>query len=177
MSKKVALTKYPMTVKELFDIGLPDGVPVVYMGTISSKTSGLQGIIVDGGILWSCSLCKGRRVVPPSQFEIHACKQYKRASQYICFENGRSLLEVLRACRRRPLHTLEATIQNILSALPKQKSFTCRKCEGSFPVIRVRQTGPLCNSCIESRKSLCSTISAPSAGARCAFLSFNCRVS
>ena len=86
------------------------GVPVVYMGTISSKTAGLRGIITDGGILCSYSLCKGHRVIPPSQFEIHACKQYKRAAQYICFENGKSLLEVLRACRRRPLHTLEATI-------------------------------------------------------------------
>ncbi|GMJ02950.1 hypothetical protein like AT2G36720 [Hibiscus trionum] len=166
MSKKVALTKCPMTVKELFDTGLLDGVPVVYMGTISSKTAGLRGIITDGGILCSCSLCKGRRVVPPSQFEIHACKQYKRAAQYICFENGKSLLEVLRACRRRPLHTLEATIQSIVSALPEQKSFTCRKCKGSFPVIHVGQTGMLCNSCGESKKSQCSTISAPSAGAR-----------
>ncbi|KAL4354566.1 hypothetical protein GQ457_06G009350 [Hibiscus cannabinus] len=166
MSKKVALTKCPMTVKELFDTGLLDGVPVVYMGTISSKTAGLRGIITDGGILCSCSLCKGRRVVPPSQFEIHACKQYKRAAQYICFENGKSLLEVLRACRKRPLHTLEATIQNILSALPEQKSFTCRKCKGSFPVIHVGQTGSLCSSCVESKKSQCSTISAPSAGAR-----------
>ncbi|XP_022745466.1 uncharacterized protein LOC111295904 isoform X2 [Durio zibethinus] len=166
MSKKIALNKCPMTVKELFDTGLLDGVPVVYMGTISSKTSGLRGIITDGGILCSCSLCKGRRVVPPSQFEIHACKQYKRAAQYICFENGKSLLEVLRACRRRPLHTLEATIQNILSALPEQKCFTCRRCKGSFPVIHVGQIGPLCNSCVESKKSQCSTVSAPSAGAR-----------
>ncbi|XP_007027516.2 PREDICTED: uncharacterized protein LOC18598089 isoform X1 [Theobroma cacao] len=166
MSKKIALNKCPMTVKELFDTGLLDGVPVVYMGTISSKTAGLRGIITDGGILCSCSLCKGRRVVPPSQFEIHACKQYKRAAQYICFENGKSLLEVLRACRRRPLHTLEATIQNILSALPEQKCFTCRRCKGSFPVIHVGQIGPLCNSCVESKKSQCSTMSAPSGVAR-----------
>ncbi|XVF07796.1 hypothetical protein REPUB_Repub06bG0170500 [Reevesia pubescens] len=166
MSKKIALNKCPMTVKELFDTGLLDGVPVVYMGTISSKTAGLRGIIADGGILCSCSLCKGRKVVPPSQFEIHACKQYKRAAQYICFENGKSLLEVLRACRRRPLHTIEATIQNILSALPEQKCFTCRRCKGSFPVIHVGQIGPLCNSCVVSKKSQCSTMSAPSAGAR-----------
>ncbi|XVE61612.1 hypothetical protein DITRI_Ditri06bG0054300 [Diplodiscus trichospermus] len=166
MSKKIALNKCPMTVKELFDTGLLDGVPVVYMGTISSKTAGLRGIITDGGILCSCSLCKGRRVVPPSQFEIHACKQYKRAAQYICFENGKSLLEVLRACRRRPVHALEATIQNILSASPEQKCFTCRRCKGSFSIIHVGQIGPLCNSCVESKKSQCSTMSAPSVGAR-----------
>lgn len=32
MSKKIALNKKPTTVKELFDTGLVDGVPVVYMG-------------------------------------------------------------------------------------------------------------------------------------------------
>ncbi|KAB2098220.1 hypothetical protein ES319_A01G224700v1 [Gossypium barbadense] len=166
MSKKISLNKCPMTVKELFDTGLLDGVPVVYMGTISSKTAGLRGIITDGGILCSCSLCKGRRVVPPSQFEIHACKQYKRAAQYICFENGKSLLEVLRACRRGPLHTLEATIQNIIRAVPEQKCFTCRRCKGSFPVIHVGQVGPLCNSCVELKKSQCITMSSLSVGTR-----------
>ncbi|KHG29845.1 Chromodomain-helicase-DNA-binding 4 [Gossypium arboreum] len=128
------------------------------------NTAGLRGIITDGGILCSCSLCKGRRVVPPSQFEIHACKQYKRAAQYICFENGKSLLEVLRACRRGPLHTLEATIQNIIRAVPEQKCFTCRRCKGSFPVIHVGQVGPLCNSCVELKKSQFITMSSPSVG-------------
>lgn len=32
MSKKIALNKKPTTVKELFDTGLVDGVPVIYMG-------------------------------------------------------------------------------------------------------------------------------------------------
>jgi hypothetical protein len=33
MSKKIALNKKPMTVKELFETGFLDGVTVVYMGT------------------------------------------------------------------------------------------------------------------------------------------------
>jgi hypothetical protein len=32
MSKKIALENVPMTVKELFETGLLEGVPVVYMG-------------------------------------------------------------------------------------------------------------------------------------------------
>lgn len=32
MSKKIALNKKPMTVRELFDTGLLEGVPVIYMG-------------------------------------------------------------------------------------------------------------------------------------------------
>lgn len=34
MSKKIVVNRKPMTVKELFDTGLLDGVPVVYMGGI-----------------------------------------------------------------------------------------------------------------------------------------------
>ncbi|KAJ1376395.1 Zinc finger, PHD-type [Sesbania bispinosa] len=56
MSKKIVVNRKPMTVKELFDTGLLDGVSVVYMGGI-------------------------KKVIPPSQFEIHACKQYRRAAQ------------------------------------------------------------------------------------------------
>ncbi|KAH9671017.1 PHD-type domain-containing protein [Citrus sinensis] len=152
MSKKISLNKKPMTVTELFETGLLDGVTVVYMGGI--KASGLRGIIRDGGILCSCSLCNGCRVIPPSKFEIHACKQYRRASQYICFENGKSLLEVLRACRSVPLPMLKATLQSALSSLPEEKSFACVRCKGTFPITCVGKTGPgpLCNSCVKSKK-------------------------
>ncbi|XP_071722899.1 uncharacterized protein, partial [Rutidosis leptorrhynchoides] len=150
MSKKIALNKKPTTVKELFETGLLEGVTVIYMG---NKVSGLRGTIKDGGILCSCSYCKGCRVIPPSQFEIHACKQYRRASQYICFENGKSLLDVMRACRNSPLHTLEATLQSALSSSPEEKIFFCRRCKGSFPITCVGRVGPLCNSCVDSKKS------------------------
>ncbi|GAV58912.1 PHD domain-containing protein [Cephalotus follicularis] len=151
MSKKIALNKKPTTVKELFETGLLEGVSVVYMG--GSKAYGLRGTIKDSGILCSCAYCKGCRVIPPSQFEIHACKQYRRASQYICFENGKSLLDVMRACRSSPLHTLEATLQSALSSLPEEKYFTCRRCKGSFPITCVGRVGPLCNLCVDSKKS------------------------
>ncbi|KAL5743057.1 hypothetical protein ACOSP7_029789 [Xanthoceras sorbifolium] len=155
MSKKIVLNKKPMTVTELFETGLLDGVSVVYMGGIKFQASGLRGMIKDGGILCSCSLCNGCRVIPPSKFEIHACKQYRRASQYICFENGKSLLEVLRACRSVPLPMLEATLQNALSSLPEEKSFTCVRCKGTYPITYVGKIGPgpLCNSCVKSKKS------------------------
>ncbi|KAJ8899731.1 hypothetical protein K2173_019430 [Erythroxylum novogranatense] len=153
MSKKIALENVPMTVKELFETGLLEGVPVVYMGGKKFQAVGLRGMIKDIGILCSCSLCKGRRVIPPSQFEIHAIKQYRRAGQYICFENGKSLLDVLNACRSSSLDTLEATIQSAISGLPKEKTFTCRRCKGIFPTIYVGKVGPLCNSCADSKES------------------------
>ncbi|KAF2307459.1 hypothetical protein GH714_028833 [Hevea brasiliensis] len=138
-------------IKELFETGLLEGVPVVYMG--GKKAFCLRGTIKDVGILCSCSFCNGCRVIPPSQFEIHAIKQYRRAAQYICFENGKSLLDVLNACRLSPLDSLEATIQNAISDLPKEKTFTCKRCKGTFPTIFVGKVGLLCNSCVESKES------------------------
>ncbi|KAG6735415.1 hypothetical protein POTOM_061979 [Populus tomentosa] len=127
MSKKIALDNVPMTVKELFETGLLEGVPVVYMG--------------------------GKKVIPPSQFEIHAIKQYRRAAQYICFENGKSLLDVLNTCRAAPLDSLETTIQSAISGLPVERTFTCKRCKGIFPSICVGKIGPLCNLYAESKES------------------------
>ncbi|KAK7277450.1 hypothetical protein RJT34_22463 [Clitoria ternatea] len=160
LKKVIVVNKKPMTVKELFDTGLLDGVPVVYVGCKKASTSGLRGVITNGGILCSCHLCNGRRVIPPSQFEIHACNTYKRAAEYICLENGKSLLELLRACRASPLHTLEATIQNFVSSPPGEKYFTCKSCKGCFPSSSVERVGLLCLSCVESKKSEGSSIHA-----------------
>ncbi|KAF5747855.1 hypothetical protein HS088_TW05G00584 [Tripterygium wilfordii] len=151
MSKKISVDKKPMTVKELFETGLLEGVPVIYMG--GKKAFGLRGTVKDVGILCSCSLCKGFRVIPPSQFEIHACNQYRRAAQYVCFENGKSLLDVLKACRAAPLHELEATIQSAISSSAEDRSFICIKCKGSFPPSCVGKLGPLCISCSDSKES------------------------
>ena len=79
MSKKIMLSKKPMTVKELFDTGFLEGIPVVYMGG-QKFSGGLRGVIRHGGILCSCSQCDGGRIIPPSKFEIHATKQYRRAA-------------------------------------------------------------------------------------------------
>ncbi|XP_031396784.1 uncharacterized protein LOC116207830 isoform X2 [Punica granatum] len=140
------------TVRDLFETGLLEGVTVVYMAGVN-KAPGLRGTIMDGGILCSCSNCEGRRVIPPSQFEIHACKVYRRAAQYICLENGKSLLEVLKACRRAPVNLLEATVQRIIYSLPAEKTFTCRGCKGTFPPSSFARTGHFCSSCAELRKS------------------------
>ncbi|KAJ6993282.1 hypothetical protein NC653_016415 [Populus alba x Populus x berolinensis] len=153
MSKKIALENVPMTVKELFETGLLEGVPVVYMGGKKFQAFGLRGTIKDVGILCSCAFCNGHRVIPPSQFEIHAIKQYRRAAQYICFENGKSLLDVLNACRTAPLDSLETTIQSAISGLPVERTFTCKRCKGTFPSICVGKIGPLCNLCAESKDS------------------------
>ncbi|CAI0469317.1 unnamed protein product [Linum tenue] len=162
MSKKNAPQSLPMTVKELFETGFLEGVPVVYMGgkkvcilwyNLLFEAFELRGTIKDLGILCFCSICNGVTVIPPSQFEIHAINQYRRASQYICFENGKSLLDVLNACRYSPLDSLEATIQEAISGSPVKRTFTCKRCKGTFPSACVGKIGPLCSSCTDTKAS------------------------
>ncbi|KAF8110566.1 hypothetical protein N665_0081s0001 [Sinapis alba] len=145
--------KRPDTVRELFETGILDGVSVIYTGTAQSQGFGLRGIITDGGILCSCSSCDWANVITTSQFEIHANKQYKRASQYICFENGKSLLDVLKICRSAPLHSLRAKILDAVNSASKDKCFTCKRCKGVCPVSSLGHRGLLCLSCSEVENS------------------------
>ncbi|XP_018484727.1 uncharacterized protein LOC108855414 [Raphanus sativus] len=145
--------KRPDTVRELFETGILDGVSVVYTGTAQSQGFGLRGIITDGGILCSCSSCDWSNVVTTSQFEIHANKQYKRASQYICFENGKSLLDVLKICRNAPLHSLRAKILDAVDSASKEKCFTCKRCKGVGHFSSFGHRGLLCLSCSEIENS------------------------
>ncbi|XP_024016835.1 uncharacterized protein LOC18027534 isoform X2 [Eutrema salsugineum] len=150
------IRKRPGTVRELFETGILDGVSVVYMGTVKSQAFGLRGIIKDGGILCSCSSCDWANVISTSKFEIHASKQYRRASQYICFENGKSLLDVLKICRNAPLHSLEAAILDAVDSVSKEKCFTCKRCKGVFPLSSLGRRGFLCLSCAEEESSQAS---------------------
>ncbi|CDY70414.1 BnaAnng33600D, partial [Brassica napus] len=154
----VVVRKRPDTVRELFETGILDGVSVVYTGTAQSQGFGLRGIITDGGILCSCSSCDWANVVTTSQFEIHANKQYKRASQYICFENGKSLLDVLKICRNAPLHSLRAKVLDAVDSASKEKCFTCKRCKGVCPLSSLGHRGLLCLSCSEIENSQSSPI-------------------
>ncbi|XP_060176966.1 uncharacterized protein LOC132607144 isoform X2 [Lycium barbarum] len=150
MSKKISITGIPTTVKELFGTGLLEGYPVFYSG---KKGIPLRGTIKDTGILCSCDLCKGTRVVPPSKFEIHACNSYRRASEYICLENGKSLLDVVKECRKGSLKTLEETIQSVIGPFPVKRSLICRDCKGSFVATLAGKDEQPCDSCILSLRS------------------------
>ncbi|KAL9301890.1 putative histone acetyltransferase chromatin regulator PHD family [Arabidopsis thaliana] len=166
--KSILIRSRPETVRDLFETGLLDGLSVVYMGTVKSQAFPLRGIIRDGGILCSCSSCDWANVISTSKFEIHACKQYRRASQYICFENGKSLLDVLNISRNTPLHALEATILDAVDYASKEKRFTCKRCKGPFPFSSLGHRGFLCKSCSEvetSQASLAATRTSTSAPA------------
>lgn len=150
MSKQVALANIPTTVKELFETALLEGCPVYYNG---GKGTGLRGRIRGLGILCSCGLCQGRKVIPPSLFEIHACNSYKRAAQYICLENGRSFIQILKECKTTRLSTLEATVQNAIGPLPERKLVVCQNCKEPFSTMDAETSEAVCSSCVMSNLS------------------------
>ncbi|XP_031127403.1 uncharacterized protein LOC116029493 isoform X1 [Ipomoea triloba] len=145
MSKKIVLNGKPSTVRELFETGLLEGYPVVY--NAGKRGVLLRGIIKDVGILCSCEMCKGSIVVPPCKFEIHACKSYRRASQYICLENGKSLLDVVKECRKCSLNALEETIQSFIGPTPVKESIVCQNCKVPFLTTSAANL-QLCDSCL-----------------------------
>ncbi|KAJ1377332.1 hypothetical protein SESBI_49026, partial [Sesbania bispinosa] len=170
----IMVNKKPMTVKELFDTGCSMGFQL-FTWVARRRSTWLNdcayllrncldplgdALIKMGGYCARAVCAMDRRVIPPSQFEIHACNTYKRAAQYICLENGKSLLELLGACRAAPLSSLEATIQNFVCSPPEEKYFTCKSCKGCFPSSTVERVGLICHSCMESRKSEDSSIHA-----------------
>ncbi|KAL2933418.1 Increased DNA methylation 1 [Bienertia sinuspersici] len=150
MSKQISPTKIPTTVLELFGTGMLEGCPVYYDG---GKGRELHGRIRGIGILCSCSLCKGMKVIPPSLFEIHACNTYKRAVQYIYLDNGRSLIHILKTCKSTRLNTLEATIHNAIGPLPEKKVLICQNCSESFSTMDAESSEPVCSTCVMSNMS------------------------
>ncbi|XP_057535170.1 increased DNA methylation 1 isoform X2 [Amaranthus tricolor] len=150
MSKQISHVKAITTVQELFETGLLEGCSVYYDGGKDVKLTGrIRGI----GILCSCGLCKGCKVIPPSLFEIHACNKYKRAVQYICLENGRSLINILKTCKSTRLNTVEATVQNAVGPLPEKKLLVCQSCKEPFSSMDGESSEPVCGRCVMSNSS------------------------
>lgn len=151
VSKRIDIFERPATVKELLATGWLEGYPVFYNG--GKKGIPLRGTIMYDGILCSCNICQGVKVVPPCQFEIHACKTYRRASQYICLENGRSLLDVVKECRKGSLKMLEDTVQGFIGPLPAKESIVCQNCKSQFLATSAGKVDQLCDSCMIAIKS------------------------
>ncbi|GAA0183666.1 hypothetical protein LIER_42443 [Lithospermum erythrorhizon] len=144
--KKIVIKGRPTTVIELFETGLLEDYPVFYHA--GKKGIVLRGTVKDIGILCFCSFCMGARVIPPSQFEIHAIKIYKRASQYICMENGKSLLDIVKECSKCSLKALQGMIQTLIGPMPEKESIVCRNCKESFWATSTATMGQVCDSCM-----------------------------
>nr|GMD98154.1 putative PHD zinc finger protein [Ipomoea batatas] len=176
MSKKVALVKIPTKLKGLLATGLLEGLPVRYVRVTKARgrpEKGLQGVIQGSGILCFCQNCGGTKVVTPNQFEMHAGSSNKRPPEYIYLQNGKTLRDVLVACKDAPADALEAAIRNATGAGDARKSTFCLNCKASLPEASFGRPRLQCDSCMTSKKS--QTTPSQVGDANCRYLSsVNC---
>ncbi|TVU07494.1 hypothetical protein EJB05_40850 [Eragrostis curvula] len=148
--------KIPTNLKELLATGLLEGQPVKYIMR-KGKRAVLRGVIKRVGILCSCSSCKGRKVVSPYYFEVHAGSTKKHPSDYIFLENGNNLHDILRACANATLDMLESAIHKAIGPAPQKRTFKCQTCKRSFSTLRRGKFALLCDSCLEFKGAKNST--------------------
>lgn len=142
--------KIPTNLRELLATGMLEGQPVKYIMR-KGKRAVLRGVIKRIGILCSCSSCKGRKVVSPYYFEVHAGSTKKHPSDYIFLENGNNLHDVLRACTNATLDMLEPAIRKAIGPAPQERIFRCKSCKSSFSTLRSGKFALFCDSCLESK--------------------------
>ncbi|KAK6138126.1 hypothetical protein DH2020_028126 [Rehmannia glutinosa] len=150
MSKKVELKRVPTKLRDLLETGLLEGLCVRYIHGSKGRRqpeSELQGVIKGTGILCSCDKCKGREVVTPNLFETHAGSGNKRPPEYIYLENGKSLRDVLNACKANRSDSLALVIQNAIGRSNFTTAF-CINCKAG-----AGRSMLLCDSCILPKES------------------------
>lgn len=149
--KNVVVDKRPMKLKELLETGLLEGVGVRYLrGSKVRMDNGLYGIIRGDGILCFCDVCGGSTVVSPNHFELHAGSANKRPPDYLYLENGRTLRDVLNACKDAPLESVKATILHAIGSSSAENPIplNCQKCRALLPDSGDCRRRLLCASCI-----------------------------
>nr|XP_043611231.1 uncharacterized protein LOC122582862 [Erigeron canadensis] len=149
MSKKIGLERMPTNARELLETGLLEGFRVFYK--LDNERSNLQGLIKGLGILCSCNLCNGTKIISISQFEMHARKSYRHAIKHICLENGKSLLEVIEICKSSAMETLEVALQAVISSLPAKGPSICTNCNGSIEA-SLTDNLLMCDTCLNKRQ-------------------------
>ncbi|KAF6171565.1 hypothetical protein GIB67_018089 [Kingdonia uniflora] len=149
MLKNVALTKCPTKANELLETGMFEGLPIKYI----YQNKELRGTIKDGGVLCFCKFCNGCKIITTSEFERHARSRNKHPAYYIHLDNGRSLCEVLNACKHAPLDMLDATIQRAIGSLSAESANICLKCERDLPAPCTKKVILLCDSCLNLKKT------------------------
>ncbi|KAL0436938.1 UNVERIFIED_CONTAM: Increased DNA methylation 1 [Sesamum radiatum] len=109
--------------------------------------SELGGVIQGAGILCSCDECKETKIVTPNQFEMHAGSGNKRPPQYIFLDNGKSLRDVLNACKANLSESLESVILNAIGRSNYTTVF-CINCKELIPEAGAGRSMLLCDSCV-----------------------------
>lgn len=70
------------------------------------------------------------QVVSAYQFELHSGSTKKHPSDYIYFDNGKNIRDVLRVCTTAPLDMFESIIQSAISSVTHNKVSICQGCNG-----------------------------------------------
>ncbi|KAM7464228.1 hypothetical protein LguiA_032349 [Lonicera macranthoides] len=172
--KKIEMKNKPTTVEELLETGLLEGYPVFYKSGKKVRIRGVHGLVDQTVDLqygrdrlcqssyffdrtrlknqprpgqFEREMCSGEQLKTPGSCVIAACARDPER-EYICLENGRSLLQVVKACMSTSLETLEETIRSFIGPLPAKESAICLKCKAC-----AINGGKLCDSCVDSVKS------------------------
>ncbi|GMN59830.1 hypothetical protein TIFTF001_028918 [Ficus carica] len=152
-----ARKKFPTKLKDLLETGILEGQHVKYMKGPKARAAkdymGLEGVIEGTGIVCHCDSCKGKEVVSPTVFELHAGSSNKRPPEYTYLENGSTLRDVIKACQNSPLISLEEAVQSVIGCSLIGKCTICFYCKGSMPEAANRKAILLCNSCVELKES------------------------
>ncbi|KAI9396996.1 hypothetical protein POPTR_004G217600v4 [Populus trichocarpa] len=142
--------KFPTKLKDLLDSGILEGQKVKYLRGAKVRgpgEKGLHGMVRESGILCFCDDCKGKEVVTPAIFVLHAGSSNKRPPEYICLENGNTLCDVMNACKNSSLDTLDEAIRLSTGFSPSKKSNFCLNCRGSITGAGSRKSKVLCSQC------------------------------
>ncbi|GMI88972.1 hypothetical protein like AT2G27980 [Hibiscus trionum] len=150
------LRDFPIDIEDLLDSGMLKGVNLRYARsskvTRGSGTNGLRGIIKGSGILCFCNACKGAKVITPTLYETHSGSSKKPAEENIYLENGKTIRDVMNACRESSLSTLENTLRMVIGSSMNKSRF-CLNCRESITRAGSGNAMVLCNSCMGMKES------------------------
>ncbi|KAJ9178245.1 hypothetical protein P3X46_010145 [Hevea brasiliensis] len=119
-TRKEAPNSFPSNVRSFISTGMLDVVPVKY---VSLSREELHGIIKGSGYLCSCQSCNYSKVLNAYEFERHAGCKTKHPNNHICFENGKTIYQIVQELRGTPESLLFDVIQTVFGAPIYQKFF------------------------------------------------------
>ncbi|KAL0328085.1 UNVERIFIED_CONTAM: hypothetical protein Scaly_2241100 [Sesamum calycinum] len=91
-------------------------------------------------------------IVTPNQFEMHAGSANKRPPGYIFLDYGKSLRDVLNACKANLSESLESVILNAI-ARSNYTTASCINCKELIPKAGAGRSMLLCDSCVLPKES------------------------
>eukprot|EP01018_Ginkgo_biloba_P027000 Gb_21352 [translate_table: standard] len=137
-------TPKEITSRMLLSMGWLDGRSVRYISHRGKNF--LLGTIQNGGILCHCNICKGKDVVNMCTFEKHAGSALKRPSDFIFFENGMSLHDIVEFCKGVALDMVPNVINTAIGVASKEIN-VCQQCGEHIYLSSQEKSHHMCSKC------------------------------